>query len=98
METLVATVLIVVLFMLASRVLNSLFYNSIRQNDTRVHYELIRLQYLYENDKLEVPYMMEKGSWRIEVEQVVWKSTTKTVFSARDIASDKALVVSRTYE
>ena len=98
METLVATVLIVVLFMVTSRLLNSLFANSIRQNDTEVRYELRRLQYLYENNKLEVPYVMEKGDWRIEVEEVVWKSTTKIVFSARDQNSNKELVFSSIHE
>ena len=98
METLVATVLIVVLFMLASRLLNTLFSNSIRQDNTAIRYELLHLQYLYENDKLEVPYTMEKGSWRIKVEEVVWKSTTKTVFSARHPQSGKELVFSRINE
>ena len=48
METLVATVLIVVVFMMASMTLNTLFVTSIEQNDGPIRQELLFLQYRYE--------------------------------------------------
>jgi len=69
METLVATVLIVVVFMMASMVLNSLFATAITQNDNEVNQKLLELQYRYQNGMLEVPYNEELGSWDISVEK-----------------------------
>src|SRR5690606_4226789 len=70
METLVATVLIVVVFMMASMTLNSLFANTIAQNDDEIRQELLYLQYRYGHGRLPLPYYGEIGPWSIEVERV----------------------------
>ncbi|MHA7832359.1 MAG: hypothetical protein ACX93O_14790 [Flagellimonas sp.] len=81
METLVATVLIVVVFMMASMTLNSLFANTMALNDDEVRQELLYLQYQYEHRRLSLPYYGEIGQWSIEVEQVGIVSDVAT-FSA----------------
>lgn len=82
METLVATVLIVIVFMVASMVLNSLFSGSITQNDEPIRQELLQLQYQYEYGKLQLPHYDEMGPWHIEVRNEVWKSSHQINFSA----------------
>ena len=82
METLVATVLIVVVFMVASMVLNTLFSNSISQNDQAIRQELLELQYRYEHQILILPYYAEMGTWQLEVTETNWKGKVKTVFRA----------------
>ena len=82
METLVATILIVVVFMLASMLLNSLFVNTVEDNRGAIRQELLLLQYKYKNNRLAVPYYDEQGQWRIEVHQESWNSKTKTIFLA----------------
>lgn len=82
METLVATVLIVIVFMVASMVLNSLFAGSVVRNDDEVKQELMKLQYLYDHNKLEVPYYDELGSWSLEVKRESWQSVGQLIFSA----------------
>ena len=89
METLVATVLIVVVFMVASMVINSLFAGSIAQNDDQISQELLELQYLYENEKLNIPYYAEMDAWDIEVIQETWKSNNKIFFSAVNTINGK---------
>ncbi|MEM1338486.1 MAG: hypothetical protein AAGF96_12075 [Bacteroidota bacterium] len=95
METLVATVLIVVLFMLASQLMNTLFATTIRQDDSQLRQEVLRLQYRYENHRLEVPYATEKAGWEISVEKSVWASKSQIIISARHTATGKELLVNR---
>ena len=92
METLVATVLIVVVFMVASMVLNTLFTSSLSRNDQWVQQELLQLQYRYEHGQLQMPYHSEMGAWQLEVSQVDWRGKEKTIFSAQHTTSKKELV------
>ncbi len=95
METLVATVLIVVVFMTASMVLNNLFATSIQLNDNEVRQELLRLQYQHQNKRLPVPYYAELGPWQIEVSEIDWQSTTQTVFEANHRSGNKEIVLKK---
>lgn len=89
METLVATVLIVIVFMMASMTLNSLFVNTVAGNTNEVTQELLFLQYQYENGQLELPYFDELGDWKIIVEEQEWKSNGKINFSAEHLSTKK---------
>ena len=50
METLVASVLIVVVFMISSMILNNLFSNTIKSNTRAIEAHINELQYLYINE------------------------------------------------
>ena len=89
METLVATVLIVVVFMMASMVLNNVFGHTILQNTKTIEYELARLQYLNAHGKLELPHYDTIEDWSIEVSQVDWKGEVQTIFSASHASTKK---------
>ena len=93
METLVATVLIVVIFLMASMILNGLFATSIVQNDTPIRQELLQLQYRYQNHKLTLPYYDQHQNWDIEVIEVDWNATTQVVFSAVEQQTKKEVVL-----
>ena len=67
METLIATVLIVVVFMLASMILNNLFSNTIKSNTRNVEAYLNELQYLYNNEKLSLPYYNDYKQWNVSI-------------------------------
>ena len=95
METLVATVLIVVVFMGASMVLNNLFTTSIQLNDNWVRQELLRLQYQYQNGQLRLPYRTKLGSWDIEVSKIDWQSNTKIVFLGSHQSSNKEIILKK---
>ncbi len=68
METLVATVLIVVVFMLASMILNNLFSSTIKNNTKGIDAQLNELQYKYINDKLTLPYQTNFNQWQINID------------------------------
>ena len=91
METLVATVLIVIVFMVASLVLNSLFAANVAQNDNEIRQQLLQLQYQYEYGKLDIPYFDEKGPWDIAVTKVLWNASEQIVFTAEHSGTKKEI-------
>ena len=95
METLVATVLIVVVFMMASMVLNGLFAGSIKGNHNGVHQELLRLQYRNQNGQLQLPYHDHMGNWELEVTEVDWPPHKRTVFRARHASGNREIILSQ---
>lgn len=68
METMVATVLIVVIFMLSSLVLNALFSSQVKSNVQPIQSHLQQLEYQYVNQKIVLPYYEEWESWNISME------------------------------
>nr|WP_286942904.1 hypothetical protein [Allomuricauda sp.] len=95
METLVATVLIVVIFMVSSMVLNNLFATSIALNENRVRQELMRLQYRHQNKQLKLPYYAELEDWEVQVSEVIWQSTKQTRFLAKHRSGKKEIVLNK---
>ncbi len=89
METLVGTVLIVILFVLSSSILNSMFANSIRFNQQDVVEQLHELQYQYQHNKITLPYKDDFDSWEIEVYQGQRGGKPAIVFTAQDSRSGK---------
>ncbi len=68
METLIATVLIMVIFMMASLILNTVFSNSIKSNTRSITAKLNEIEYLYRSDKLQLPYIDDYKDWIISAE------------------------------
>ncbi|MEM9144223.1 MAG: hypothetical protein AAGA86_14635 [Bacteroidota bacterium] len=95
METLVATVLIVVVFMMASMLLNNLFANNIRSNDSAVRQELLKLQYRHQNQLLQLPHYQTWEDWELEVYEEDWNQTKRIVFRAGQETLNKEIVVKR---
>ncbi|MBW8201962.1 hypothetical protein K1F36_19225 [Muricauda sp. W52] len=98
METLVATVLIVVVFMMASMTLNTLFVTSMEQNDGPIKQELLFLQYRYAHRKLSLPHYDEQEHWEIKVEQQTWHDREQVIFSAMNTRNDKEIIFSLNHE
>ncbi|PRX57189.1 hypothetical protein [Flagellimonas meridianipacifica] len=93
METLVATVLIVLVFMASSMILNNLFANSMRQDQNNIRQELLHLQYNYQNGLLEIPYQTRRGDWTIEVNSKRWHQHTQLIYRARHTTANLELVI-----
>ena len=91
METMVATVLIVIIFMMTSMVLNSLFSNSLQRNNN-IAERLYQLQYQYKHKIFIVPYSEDFEGWEISVSQEVNNGVEHMLFKAINIQSKKTLV------
>lgn len=87
-ETLVATVLIVLLFAIASLTLNNILRNSIKNNTDEIHTELNYLDYLYTYNQINLPFYDTFKDWEIHIyneqlleENTVFFNATHTVYN-----------------
>lgn len=67
-ETLVATVIIVILFAIASLTLNTMFIASAKGNTDAIETQLRILEYKYINGQIETPYFDDFKDWELSVE------------------------------
>ena len=69
METLVATVLIIIIFIISSMILNNLFSGSIKNNTQAIDTYLKELQYLQIHDKIDLPFREDYNQWEVSMEK-----------------------------
>ena len=68
-ETLIASVIIVVVFMIASLSLNNIFRGAVKGNDAPLQNRIKELSYLYKNDKVLLPFYEDSDGWEITIEK-----------------------------
>jgi len=66
-ETLIASLIIIIVFSIASLTLNNVFKSTIKKDKTLVQYRLNKLSYLLQNNKLSIPYNEEYEGWEISI-------------------------------
>ncbi len=93
METLTATVLIVIVFMLASMILNNLFSNTIKNNTQTIETHLNELNYLQQNDQLRLPYTDTFKHWEVSITAYTQGNTTITEFEATNTKTNKTISI-----
>lgn len=93
METLVATVLIVLIFMLASMILNNLFSNTIKNNTQAIDNHLNELQYLHKNEQLQLPYTEVFQNWNITLENFKKDDKFYVEFEAINSKTNKTITI-----
>jgi predicted PurR-regulated permease PerM len=82
METLVASVLILVVFIVASMIFNNLFLSSIKNNTKAIDAHIKELMYLHHHNKLTLPFDEEYKGWQINIETFKQGNVLKTEFDA----------------
>ncbi|KAA1247599.1 hypothetical protein [Aquimarina sp. RZ0] len=66
-ETLTASVLIIIVFMIASFSFNNIFTNHIKRDQTTIKNRVKELEYLLIHQKIKLPYTEDFGNWEIEI-------------------------------
>jgi len=66
-EVLVASVLIIVIFSMASLTLNTLFKSSVKSNTMVIENELNKLYYLYQHEKIDNNYTADFNHWELSI-------------------------------
>lgn len=69
LETLVATALILVIFLVSGLIINNLAKNTIQNNHQSIENELKRLSYFSKHGKINLPYVSDYDNWSIEVKK-----------------------------
>lgn len=95
METLIATVLIVIVFILASFILNNVFSSTIKHKTRNVDAYLNELQYLYDNEKLELPHQESIEDWNVIVDEHIEGNTIIIEFEANNVKTEKIILKQR---
>lgn len=75
-ETMVASVIIVIVFLIASLSLNNIFKGIINSDDSALRNRINELAYFVQNEKIKIPFYEETPLWDIAVE----KRGEETVF------------------
>ena len=91
METLVATVLIVVVFMMASLILEATFTARINGNTEPLTEKFHTLEYLYNKGNIAVPYFEEWEAWEIEMTSTSMEGVDMIVLQAKNRLSQKEM-------
>ena len=97
-ETLVATVLIMVIFVVASLVINSAFLNILRANVIPVESRLHELEYQYSNSLFPLPYMEDYENWQITVQKEIRNDIGFIQFMAIRKTGGKIIKETRLFE
>ncbi|MBQ4804328.1 hypothetical protein J8L88_15800 [Aquimarina sp. MMG015] len=66
-ETLTASVLLIIVFMIASLSFNNIFTNHIKRDQGAIENRVKELEYLVIHAKLKIPYAEDFDSWEIEI-------------------------------
>lgn len=81
-EVLVASIVIIIIFAIASMSLNNIFKSTIKSNTIQIENELNRLQYFHHHQKIGVNYSADFGDWEILVARQQENSSVTTVLQA----------------
>lgn len=81
-ETLVATVIIVLIFAVASLTLNNVFKNTIQKNTDVIDNQLNYLVYQYKNEQINIPHVDEFEDWEISIQKTNKQNEKYILFEA----------------
>jgi len=90
-ETLVASVIIIVIFTIASLTLNNIFSSNIKGNLNNVENHLNKLEYLYHNNKIKYPYQEDFEDWDIQLVSSKESEVSYILFKATQLNSKKII-------
>jgi Tfp pilus assembly protein PilV len=89
-ETLIASVLIVVVFLMASLVINNIFFNTFYQKKGQATTRLDELEYQYIHSVIQLPYNEELENWYIEI--IHLKTNNLIEFKAQNKITKKEII------
>lgn len=67
-ETMVASVIIVIVFLIASLSLNNIFRGTINSDDSALRNRINELTYFVNNEKIKIPFYEDTPLWDISIE------------------------------
>lgn len=81
-EALTATVLIVIIFLVASLIINNLLLNTYSTKTQGIDNRIGELEYQIINIKITLPYSEEADGWKVEAKKVNHENATWVVLTA----------------
>ncbi len=90
-ESLVASVIIIIIFTIASLTLNNVFESSVKNNTSRVQNRMNELHYLYINSKIKYPYQEDFENWNIQLRQQTEREVSFVLLEATKKETKKSI-------
>ncbi|MDH7445315.1 hypothetical protein [Aquimarina sp. 2201CG14-23] len=90
-ETLTASVLIIIVFMIASLSFNNIFTNHIKRDRSTIENRIKELEYLVIHEKIRLPYTEDFDSWEIEI--ISKNNKTIVLYNQGTISNEKQLIL-----
>lgn len=97
-EVIVASVLIVIVFMIASLILNNLVMNTFSKNMHPIETRLNELEYDLQNGMIKLPYEESYKDWDISIQADKTASKKKLIITASNNQNDKEITRYRIYD
>lgn len=88
-ETLIATVVIMIVFGIAMATVTNVLERTVRSNTGVIDTELRKLEYLYQHEKIKVPDVREVGEWEIQIKKAKEGELNYIVFQAKHQKTQK---------
>jgi len=96
-EVIVASVLIVIIFMIASIVLNNVMLNAFSKNTHPIENRLNELEYEQRNGMVKLPYKEKYKGWEIEIKTNYLDSKQELIILAINEINNKQITRNRIY-
>lgn len=96
-EVIVASVLIVIIFMIASLILNNLVLNTFSKNMHPIENRLNELEYEIQNDLIKLPYQENFKGWDIAIKTEKTDSKVELIILASNEKNTKEITRQRIY-
>lgn len=91
-ETLVASIIMVIIFSIASLTLNNVFKSIIKKDISQIENHLNKLNYLQQNNKVAIPYFEEFNGWKISIQ----KANNDTYYNLNILAEKELKQIRKT--
>ena len=90
-ETMVATVLIIIIFTMASMILNSIFASTLERNTSGISERLWRLEYEFKNGLIKIPHYGNWDAWEVEILKENNSNSQVLILQATHRTTDKTI-------
>jgi hypothetical protein len=91
-ETVTASILIVIVFTIASLTLNNVFATAIKNDTNQVENHIYMLEYQFINNKVLIPYSESYNNWEINIFKENESSNKWIVFKAENTYTKKRVI------
>lgn len=92
METLVATSIIMIVFVVASLVLNNTFRSIIQRDTFSIQNRIDKLVYMFNNDKLALPYAETYENYEVVADNLMIGGIKYLVFETKSSTQPQVLI------
>ncbi|MGV8947182.1 MAG: hypothetical protein ACOH1N_12185 [Lutibacter sp.] len=96
-ETITASIIIVIVFAIASLTLNNVFASTINNDTDQIENHLYKLEYQYVNHKISIPYNEAYENWELNISKAEENGTNWIVFKAINTITKKVVIKRRMY-